>query len=599
MAEWTCSDLSLSFGGPPLLDGVHLAIQRGERIGLLGRNGSGKSTFLKIMQGIHTPDGGNVGARPGLTIAGLAQEVPDSLSGTAGELLEETLRGIGVTEEWDVEKRVAQSLAAVGMQPDRELAVLSAGAARRVLLARSLVLEPDLLILDEPTNHLDLETIQRLEVLLVRRAGSLVLVTHDRMFLRKIATRIIDIDRGQLRSYDCDYDTYLERREALFEEQAKQNALFDKKLAQEEVWLRRGVKARRTRNQGRVKALKAMREERGERREKVGRVQAKLQEAERSGQIVLRATGLNHTFEPGTPLIKDLDFTLWRGDRIGLMGPNGCGKSTLLRILLGELEPDTGEAHMGTRVALGTFDQLHEDLNPNLTVQENVCDDGEMITVGGRTRHIMGYMQDFLFTPDQVRGPITVLSGGERNRLQLARILAKPCNLLILDEPTNDLDVETLELLEEILLNYQGTLLIVSHDREFLNNVVTSTLVAEGNGHFQEYVGGFDDWQQGQQETAIKTKPKAAKPRVKPAQPRRLTYKEQEELKALPADIEALEENKESLSTRLADPELYKGDGAEVAQITQSLKETEDNLATAYERWELLEEVLEKSGKTL
>ncbi|MDF1838398.1 MAG: ATP-binding cassette domain-containing protein [Planctomycetota bacterium] len=599
MAEWTCSDLSMSFGGPPLLDGVSLAIQRGERIGLLGRNGSGKSTFLKIMQGVLTPDGGNVGGRPGLVIAGLAQEVPDSLSGTAGELLEEALREVGVTADWEVEKRVSQSLAAVGMEANRQLDVLSAGASRRVLLARSLVLEPDLLILDEPTNHLDLETIQRLEALLVRRSGCLVLVTHDRMFLRKIATRIIDIDRGQLRSYDCDYDTYLERREALLEEQAKQNALFDKRLAQEEVWLRRGVKARRTRNQGRVKALKAMREERGERREKVGKVQAKLQEAERSGQIVLRATGLNHSFEADEPLIENLDFTLWRGDRIGLMGPNGCGKSTLLRILLGDLVPDSGEAHMGTRVSLGRFDQLHEDLDPTKTVQENVCDDGDMITVGGRSRHIMGYMQDFLFTPDQVRGPITVLSGGERNRLQLARILARPCNLLILDEPTNDLDVETMELLEEILLNFQGTLLIVSHDREFLNNVVTSTLVSEGKGHFQEYVGGFDDWQKSQQEIAPKEKPKAVKPRVKADKPRRLTFKETEELKALPARIETLEGEKESLSTRLADPEIYKGDGSEVAGITQSLKDAEEQLSTAYERWEILEEVLEKSGRTL
>ena len=342
-----------------------------------------------------------------------------------------------------------------------------------------------------------------------------------------------------------------------------------------------------------------MREERGDRREKVGRVQAKLQEAERSGQIVLRATGLNHTFEKGTPLIENLDFTLWRGDRIGMMGPNGCGKSTLLRILLGDLLPDSGEAHMGTRVALGKFDQLHEDLDPNLTVQENVCDNGDMVTVGGRSRHIMGYMQDFLFTPDQVRGPITVLSGGERNRLQLARILAKPCNLLILDEPTNDLDVETMELLEEILLNFEGTLLIVSHDREFLNNVVTSTLVAEGNGHFQEYAGGFDDWQRSVQASVPKEKAKAPKPKVKMEKARRLTFKETEELKALPAQIEALEGENDTLSARLADPDIYKGDGSEVATVTKSLKDAEEQLATAYERWELLEEVLEKSGRAL
>ncbi|HPF13449.1 MAG TPA: ATP-binding cassette domain-containing protein, partial [Planctomycetota bacterium] len=511
MAEWSCSDLTLSFGGHPLLDGLGFSIQRGERIGLLGRNGSGKSTLLKILNGDLEPDGGQIATRPGLTIAGLAQDVPAELSGTAGAFLEQALHAMGVDEPWEVEKRCEQSLAAVGFEPSAPIDHLSAGNARRVLLARALVLDPDVLLLDEPTNHLDLETILRLEALLVRRRGSLVLVTHDRMFLRKVATNIFDLDRGKIVRYDCDYDTFLERKEAKLEEEERQTALFDKKLAQEEAWIRRGVQARRTRNMGRVRALQAMRRERQERRERTGTVSATLQEADRGGEIVLRATDVSHRFGDGPLLLDHFDFTLWRGDRIGIIGPNGCGKSTLLRILLGEIAPDSGTIRRGSNVALGRFDQLHGVLDPKKTVQENVCDDGDSITVAGRTRHIMGYLQEFLFSPDQIRGPITRLSGGERNRLQLAKILARPCNLLVLDEPTNDLDVETLELLEEILLGYQGTLLIVSHDREFLSNVATGALVFDGPGQIREFAEGFDNWAQ--------TLAPAVAPVAKPAPP--------------------------------------------------------------------------------
>lgn len=599
MAEWIGSGLGMSFGAAPLLDNAKLIIDQGERIALVGRNGSGKSTLLKIIAGLQEPDAGEISVRPGLTIAGLAQDVPADLAGTAAQYLATTLREHGVHEDWEIEKRSEQSLAAVGIAPETSIAHLSAGNARRVLLARSLVLEPDLLLLDEPTNHLDLETILRLEALLARRQGALVLVTHDRMFLRKVATRIVDLDRGQLESYDCDYDTYLDRKEAKLEEEQRQNALFDKKLAQEEAWIRRGIKARRTRNQGRVRALQAMRKERAARREKVGLVQAELQEADRGGEIVLRGQGLTHAFGDGPPLFQKLDFTLWRGDRIGVLGPNGCGKSTLLRILLGELVPDSGTVKRGTSVALGRFDQLHGQLDPGKTVQENVCDDGDQITVAGRSRHIMGYLQEFLFTPDQIRGPITHLSGGERNRLQLAKILATPCNLLVLDEPTNDLDVETLELLEEILLGFQGTLLIVSHDREFLSNVATGALIFDGQGGVREYAGGFDDWSQLSAEAAPAKPKKAPASKPKTDRPRRLTYKETEELKGLPAHIEALETQIGDLNTFLADPETYQNAGDQVADATSQLQTLQTDLESAYERWQELEAILEASGRTL
>ena len=603
MPEWSCSGLSLSFGGQPLLDGVRFTVQRGERIALLGRNGSGKSSLLKIIAGDLEHDGGDLSPRPGLRIAGLAQDVPEDLSGSAREFLDEALHGIGVTESWEVDKRSSQSLAAVGIEPDASIEHLSAGNARRVLLARSLVLEPDLLLLDEPTNHLDLETILRLESLLTRREGSLLLVTHDRMFLRKVATRILDLDRGKLVSYDCDYDTFLDRKEALLEEEARKNALFDKRLAQEEKWIRRGVLARRTRNQGRVRALQAMRKERQDRRTKVGTVNASLQDADRGGEIVIRAEGLNHKFDNSPKLFDNLDFTLWRGDRIGILGPNGCGKSTLIQILLGELTPDSGTVKRGTQVALGKFDQLHADLDPTRTVQENVCDDGDMLTVAGHSRHIMGYLQEFLFTPDQIRGPITTLSGGERNRLQLARILARPCNLLVLDEPTNDLDVETLELLEEILLNYKGTLLIVSHDREFLSNVATGALLFESTGKVREYAGGFDDWQRTLAPDSGSAKPasKSPKPSHKPTSQkgRRLTFKETHELKALPATIESLETEQADVSAVLADPDTYKGEAAIVTTATARLAVLEAELESSYERWQELEQILELSGKSL
>ncbi|MEZ6003552.1 MAG: ATP-binding cassette domain-containing protein [Planctomycetota bacterium] len=603
MAEWSAHNLSLSFGGHPLLDGLNVAIQRGERLGLVGRNGSGKSTLLKIIAGEMPPDGGSVQIRPGLTIAGLAQDVPAGLSGTAGELLEQALRDAGVDQDWEIESRTGQALAAVGLDAGQQLGSLSAGNARRVLLARSLVLDPDLLLLDEPTNHLDLETILRMEALLKRRSGSLILISHDRMFLRRVTTGILDLDRGKLTRYDCDYDTYLERKEAALEEEQRENALFDKKLAQEEAWIRRGIKARRTRNMGRVRALQEMRKQRRDRRERQGNVQATLAEADRGGEIVLRAQNLEFAYGNEKPLFQGFDFTLWRGDRIGIIGPNGCGKSTLLRLLLGELVPTGGTIRLGTGVALGRFDQLHDQLDPKKTVQENVCDDGDQITVAGRSRHIMGYLGEFLFSPSQIRGPITRLSGGERNRLQLAKILSQPCNLLVLDEPTNDLDVETLELLEEILLGFQGTLLIVSHDREFLSNVANGALVFDGPGQVREYAEGFDDWDRVLQPEAPAKKTATPAP-AKPAAPaqekgRRLTFKETQELKALPGQIEALEAEQAELNAWLADPDNYKSAGGEVPAKNSRLQAASDELHFAYERWQELEAILEASGRSL
>ncbi len=589
--------LSMSFGHGALLDETGMQIERGERVGLLGRNGCGKSTLLRILAGDQAPDGGEVLRRKGLTVAALSQEVPRELSGTVRENLHQPLEGIEAHGEWENDEKIERIARSLGLDLEENVAGQSAGQSRRVLLAKALIQEPDLLILDEPTNHLDITAVRALEEILERWQGSVIFVTHDRAFLRKVATRILDLDRGKLESYECDYSTYLVRKEANLEAEEQQNAIFDKKLAQEEVWLRRGVKARRTRNQGRVRALKAMREERADRRDKTGKVKATLQEGGRTGQIVMRAKGLTQRFGDKT-VLSGLNLEIQRGDRVGLVGPNGSGKTTLLRILQEELAPSEGEVLHGTNLQIGRFDQLHDLLNDSLTVRENVCDFGDSVQVGDQRRHIMGYLQDFLFTPDQIQGPITRLSGGERNRLQLAKLMARPANLLILDEPTNDLDLETLELLEDLLVGFSGTLLIVSHDREFLDNVVTSCLVFDGEGHVRESIGGYsDDLARQAQLAAPKAadKPKATSKKGKPKEPqaRRLTFNEKKELEQLPAKLEQIEATKESLLAEMAAPGFFKREGEAIARDTAKLEQIEIELAQCYERWEELELIAE------
>ena len=602
MAELGLNAVSFGYGGHPLLDGVDLQIERGERIGLLGRNGQGKSTLLKVLLGELELDAGEVSRRQGLRVAGMQQEVPRVFKGSVQEQLESALSHAELSAGWEAGKRIEQAISELGLESEAPVADLSAGMKRRVLLARALVMDPDVLVLDEPTNHLDIEAILRLEDRLLRRDGSLVFVTHDRAFLRRVGTRILDLDRGKLRSYDCDYATYLVRKEAVLEAEAKEEAAFDKKLAKEEAWIRRGIRARRTRNMGRVRALESMRKERGQRQERVGQVKAGLQSAERTGRVVMRAKNVSFAYGD-KQVVRDFSTEIQIGDRVGLIGPNGVGKTTLLRLLFGDLEPDSGVVEHGTRLEVARFDQLHSVLDEQKSVMENVCADGDMITVGGKPRHVLGYLQDFLFSPEQARGPLWQLSGGERNRVQLARILARPCNVLVLDEPTNDLDLETLELLEDLLVEYSGTILLVSHDREFVENVVTSNLVFEGEGRIVEYVGGDESWKElarsrarkERQDGGAKARPASPARAAKPKRPRRLSYKEQKELEALPARIEALEAQQRELHARMGQADFFKRPGAEIAEATAALAALEAELGEAYVRWESLETIASDS----
>jgi len=600
MALLTLDGVHLTFGGAPLLDGVALAIHTGERVGLVGRNGAGKSTLLKVLAGVLAPDEGTRQVAPDTVVSSLVQDVPSDLDATAGAVLRDALADLDL-EEWDVEARVGQALGELELEDGAIVRDLSAGRTRRVLLSAALIREPDVLLLDEPTNHLDIAAIEALEERLAHSKQALVFVTHDRRFLADLATRIVDLDRGRLESHDCDLPTYLERKEAARETEAKQNAVFDKKLAQEEAWIRRGVKARRTRNMGRVRALEDLRRERAARRDEVGQAKAMLQTAGRTGRKVITAHGLTHGYG-GEPLLANFSLELMRGDRVGIVGPNGCGKSTLLKILLGELEPEKGTVEHGTNLEIARFDQLHESLDPKRTVQENVADDGDMITIGDRSRHVLGYLSDFLFTPEQARGPITRLSGGERNRLQLARLLARPCNLLVLDEPTNDLDVETLELLEEILASFDGTLLLVSHDRAFLDNVVTSLIVFDGERGPREIVGGYEHWEgvHAREEEAraaereasrakAEKKQATAKPAPAAAKERTLTFTEKHELEGLPAVIEQLEAERDRLFAVMSEPDFFKRGGDEMAKVQAEFEAAETKLAETYERWEFLE----------
>lgn len=610
MALISLKDISVAFGGPLLLNKLSLQIERGERICLLGRNGAGKSTLLRIILGKIPPDEGEVIRSQALRVALLDQEVPEGLEGTVFDVVSGGLDAThgavaeeGKTEralQWQAEQQVEQILSRMKLDPRASFDSLSAGLKRRVLLARGLAPEPDILLLDEPTNHLDIASITWLEDFLLRYGGTLLFVTHDRMFLRRLATRIIELDRGSLVDWSCDYDTFLERRDALLEAEARKWAQFDKKLAQEEEWIRKGIKARRTRNEGRVRELKKLREERNRRRERTGSVHMQLQEAERSGKLVVEAENISFAYEDRA-IFRDFSTTILRGDKIGIIGTNGSGKTTLLRALLGELPLQAGKLRHGTRFEVAYFDQLRARLDEDKSVQENVADGNDTITFNGERRHIIGYLRDFLFSPERARSPVRILSGGERNRLLLAKLFTKPANVLVLDEPTNDLDAETLELLEDLLLEFSGTLLLVSHDRAFLNNVVTSTIVFEGE-QVGEYVGGYDDWlrqRESELASALPEKPscpKEEKPRrqTQEPRPRKLSFKEQKELEALPERIEALEAEQQQLYQAMGDPAFYQRSSDEIVEAKARLESLERELGEAYERWEALEALKEQ-----
>jgi ABC transport system ATP-binding/permease protein len=611
MALVSLLDVSLSFGGAPLLDHVNLQIDRGERVCLVGRNGAGKSTLMKVIVGEMAPDRGQVFRQPGAVFATLRQEVPAGLSGTVQSVVEGEGGSFEHHNDWERHDRVERLLESMGLPAGDEFASLSAGQKRRVLLARGLVEDPQLLLLDEPTNHLDLASIQWLEQYLLDWGGALLFVTHDRAFLRKLSTRIIEVDRGQLIGWACDYDTFLVRKQAVLEAEEVERAQFDKKLAQEEEWIRRGVRAQRSRAQNRINALHSMRAERAARRERAGTAKLTAQMSDRSGFKVVTCEHVGFRYEDRW-IVRDLEVRIERGDKVGIVGPNGAGKTTLLRLLLGQLAPQEGKVELGTRVEVVYFDQLRAQLNDTMRVQDAVADGNATVTINGRTRHVISYLQDFLFEPERARTPIKALSGGERNRLLLARLFTKPANVLVLDEPTNDLDAETLELLEDLLVEFEGTVLVVSHDRAFLNEVCTSLLVFEGEGRVSEYIGGYDDWQRERVVRAnvgrgLPTPPRAAvessatledadggvgSPRPTTEAPknlRKLTNKERAEVAALPAKIESLEAEQAKLTTQLADPVFFKTAGAEVGKTTARLQKLEAELAAAYARWSELE----------
>jgi ATP-binding cassette subfamily F protein uup len=607
MALVSLLDVSVSFGGPALLDSVNLQIDRGERVCLVGRNGAGKSTLMKVIAGELKPDEGQVIRQQGAVFSMLRQEVPAGLSGTVRQVVEGEGGSFEEHNDWERHDRVERLLEDMGLPAESEFASLSAGQKRRVLLARGLVEEPQLLLLDEPTNHLDLQSIQWLEEFLLKWGGALVFVTHDRAFLRRLATRIVEVDRGKLVGWACDYDTFLVRKQAVLEAEEVQRAQFDKKLAQEEVWIRRGVKAQRSRAQNRIHALEKMRAERAARRERTGTAKMTAQEADRSGFKVIECVDAGFRYEAeGRWIVRDLTTRIERGDKIGIVGPNGAGKTTLLRLLLGELQPTAGTIEQGTRLEVVYFDQLRAQLDESMRVQDAVADGNATVTINGRTRHVISYLEDFLFEPARSRTPVKALSGGERNRLLLARLFTKPANVLVLDEPTNDLDAETLELLEDMLVEFGGTVLLVSHDRAFLNEVCTSLLVFEGDGTVTDYVGGYDDWQKERARRIEAEARKIAEERAvsessRPAatsgnggtdtatKRRKLSNKERAELEALPKQIEILEGEQAELTARLGDAEFFKKGGAEVSKATTRMSELEGEIARAYARWAELE----------
>jgi ATP-binding cassette subfamily F protein uup len=597
--------VSLSYGLKPLLDGVDLQVRRGERVCVLGRNGEGKSSLMRLISRESVPDSGEVWVRPGARVASLAQEVAAASEATVADIVR---GGADTPEDWQADLAVDQVVARLGLDAAAPMSTLSGGWRRRTMLGRALVAAPDLLLLDEPTNHLDIDAITWLEEMMLEFSGALLFISHDRAFVRRLSTRIVELDRGQLRVWPGGYDDYVVQKRAALEVEAKHAALFDKKLAQEEAWIRQGVEARRTRNEGRVRALKQLRIERSERRERLGQIDVRVQDAAPSGKLVFEAIGVTHGF--GSPdadrktLIENFSARIMRGDRIGIIGPNGCGKSTLIKLLVGELEPDVGTIRRGTGLKAAYFDQQREQLDPQASIMDNVTGgSGDTVIIDGRARHVSGYLRDFLFPPERLQAPVSMLSGGERNRLLLARLFARPSNLLIMDEPTNDLDVETLDLLEELVANYEGTLLLVSHDRAFLDNVVTSTLVFEGGGRVNEYVGGYSDWlrqrrsptratpsRARQNDATIAATPVTRQPTPPAAaSARRLSYKEQRELDGLPQRIQQLEEEQGTLASTVADPDLYARDPVRAAAALQRLETLAGELEAAYARWAALE----------
>lgn len=631
MALISVQQLEFGIGSEQLLlAGVDFEIEAGERVCIVGRNGAGKSTLLKLLAGEIQPDEGSITRDPATVVTRLAQEVPADTSGTVYEVVAEPLGAqgrllaeyhrlagdlsapgsmdrLGVLQSrieagggWDLERRVSEVVTRLELPGDAAFGSLSGGMKRRVLLGQALVRDPDVLLLDEPTNHLDIEAIDWLESFLLGFGGSIIFITHDRRFLRSLATRIVEIDRGALTSWPGDYDNYLRRREERLHAEDLARSQFDRKLAEEEVWIRQGIKARRTRNEGRVRALEKMRRERSERIERQGKVKMTAQTAERSGKRVVELEHVRFGY-PDKLLVADFSTTILRGDRVGLVGPNGAGKTTLLRLMLGDLPPDGGKVMVGTNLEIAYFDQQRAQLDDMATAADNVAGGMEFIDFGGKRKHVISYLQDFLFPPDRARAPITRLSGGERNRLLLARLFAKPSNVLVMDEPTNDLDVETLELLEELLLDYPGTLLLVSHDREFLDNVVSSLIVIDGEGGIEESVGGYSEWLQRQARQRSAAAAPAVSRQAAPVPAKRqagakLTYAESLELERLPADIEALETRIAELSEQLSDPALHRGPAEQVTELNATLEVAQARLDAAFSRWEALDARAEAQG---
>lgn len=629
------TDVSLAYGAMPLLDGVSWQIERGERVCIIGRNGTGKSSMLRLVKGDQSPDDGEIWRAPGLKIGELPQELPRADERTVFDVVAEGLEGVGsllaqyhhlsqnihndedldklmhvqqaleAKDGWRLQQLVESTLSRLQLPADKTLAELSGGWRRRVLLAQALVAEPDLLLLDEPTNHLDIGAIAWLEEALLGFQGAVLFITHDRSFLQNLATRILELDRGRMIDWNGDYASFLVHKEQQLAAEEAANALFDKRLAQEEVWIRQGIKARRTRNEGRVRALKEMRNERRERRERQGNASIQLEAADKSGKQVIVVENVSFAHPGGEPLIRDFSMVLQRGDRIGLLGANGTGKTTLLKLLLGELTPTSGSVKAGTRLEVAYFDQLRHQLDPEKTVMDNLAEGRDFIVIDGQSRHVMSYLADFLFSPQRARTPVKALSGGERARLLLAKLFSKPANLLVLDEPTNDLDVETLELLEEVLMGFPGTVLMVSHDRAFLDNVVTSTLVFEGEGRVREYVGGYQDWlrQGGSPRLLGVAERKVAEPVPAPvvkaevvvppaeaAVPRKkLSYKLQRELEAIPGQIDALEAELARLQAETSDPAFYQRAVGETAPVLERLQRLQQELDGLLERWAELE----------
>ena len=613
MSILSLSGVNLILAGNRILDNADWQIQPHDRIALVGRNGAGKSTLMKLLQGEIVPDSGHIHQLNGLKVAGLMQEVPVNEDDIVYHFLVKSLGGVGEVlaqfyrlsqcgdmdqlaqcqqrmddlQAWDLLPRIETMATRLGINPGDSMNQLSGGMKRRVLLAAALIAAPDLLLLDEPTNHLDINAIEWLESYLRSYSGSLLVVTHDREFLAQVANRIVEIDRGKLHRHDCDYETYLDRREAMRLTENTHHDLFDKRLSEEETWIRTGVKARRTRNEGRVRALKAMREEHQQRRLQMGKVKSLTLDVARSGNLVIETEQLNYSLN-GRPLLRDFSFLLTRGDKVGIVGPNGCGKTTLVRLLLGELTPDSGEVRQGTSLSVAYFDQLRRHLDESQTVMANVADGADYVTIQGKQKHVASYLRDFLFAPERFNQPVSSLSGGERNRLLLAKLFANPVNLLVLDEPTNDLDIETLEMLENMLVDYPGTLLLISHDRAFINQVVTSVLVYEGDGLFKEYLGGYDAYRQEkekkQPQREVATTPDRSKNVVK------LSFNDQRELSKLPKQIESQEKSIAALHLEMTSPSFYQQSSQDIGRFQKKLTESETKLAQLYARWEELEE---------